>query len=133
MTPPGPSLCRLRFLTSLEARTLVAILVVAGGVLLFAKLMGMVQGETRAFDRAILPAFRNSTDLSDPIRPRWLEIIFRDITSLGGATVLTLMTIAVTGFAHRRQARRGHTRARLGHRRGCSQQYLEGRYRPATS
>ena len=65
---------------------------------LFAKLMGMVQGETRAFDRAILLAFRNSTDLSDPIGPRWLEIIFRDITSLGGATVLTLMTIAVSGF-----------------------------------
>jgi undecaprenyl-diphosphatase len=60
--------------------------------------MGMVQGETRAFDRAILLAFRNSTDLSDPIGPHWLEIIFRDITSLGGATVLTLMTIAVTGF-----------------------------------
>jgi undecaprenyl-diphosphatase len=89
---------RLRFLTSLEAGTLVSILVVAGGVLLFAKLMGMVEGETRAFDRAILLAFRNSTNLSDPIGPHWLEIIFRDITSLGGATVLTLMTIAVTGF-----------------------------------
>jgi undecaprenyl-diphosphatase len=98
MTPPGLSLRRLRFLTSLEAGTLVSILVVAGGVLLFAKLMGMVQGETRAFDRAILLAFRNSTDLSDPIGPHWFEIIFRDITSLGGATVLTLMTIAVTGF-----------------------------------
>jgi undecaprenyl-diphosphatase len=98
MTPPGLSLLRLRFLTSLEAGTLVSILVVAGGVLLFAKLMGMVQGEPRAFDRAILLTFRNSTDLSDPIGPQWLEIIFRDITSLGGATVLTLMTIAVTGF-----------------------------------
>jgi undecaprenyl-diphosphatase len=98
MTPPGLSLRRLRFLSILEAGTLVSILVVAGGVLLFAKLMGMVPGEPRAFDRAILLTFRNSTDLSDPIGPQWLEIIFRDITSLGGATVLTLMTIAVTGF-----------------------------------
>jgi undecaprenyl-diphosphatase len=98
MTPRGASLRRLRFLTSLEAGTLVSILVVAGGMLLFAKLMDMVQGETRAFDRAILLAFRNSTDLSDPIGPHWLEVIFRDITSLGGATVLTLMTIAVSGF-----------------------------------
>jgi undecaprenyl-diphosphatase len=98
MTPRGASLRRLRFLTSLEAGTLVSILVVAGGMLLFAKLMGVVQGETRAFDRAILLAFRNSTDLSDPIGPHWLEVIFRDITSLGGATVLTLMTIAVSGF-----------------------------------
>jgi undecaprenyl-diphosphatase len=98
MTLPGPSLRRLRFLTSLEAGTLISLLVVAGGVLLFAKLFGVVQGETRAFDRAVLLAFRNSTDLSDPIGPPWLEIIFRDITSLGGATVLTLMTVAVTGF-----------------------------------
>jgi undecaprenyl-diphosphatase len=98
MTPPGARLRRLPFLTSLEAGTLISILVLAGGALLFAKLIGMVQGETRAFDRAILLAFRNSTDLSDPIGPHWLEIIFRDITSLGGATVLTLMTIAVTGF-----------------------------------
>jgi undecaprenyl-diphosphatase len=98
MTPPGPSLRRLRFSTNLEAGSLVSILVVAGGVLLFAKLMGMVQGEARAFDRAVLLAFRNSTDLSDPIGPHWVEIIFRDITALGGATVLTLMTFAVTGF-----------------------------------
>jgi undecaprenyl-diphosphatase len=60
--------------------------------------MEMVQGETRVFDRAVLLAFRNPTNLSDPIGPNWLEIIFRDITSLGGATVLTLMTVAVTGF-----------------------------------
>jgi undecaprenyl-diphosphatase len=98
MTLPWPSLRSLRFLTSLEARTLVSVLVVAGGVLLFAKLMRMVQGGARAFDQAILLAFRNSVDLSDPIGPPWLEIIFRDITSLGGATVLTLMTVAVTGF-----------------------------------
>jgi undecaprenyl-diphosphatase len=95
---PWPSLRRVRFLTSLEAGTLISILIVAGGVLLFAKLMEVVQSETRAFDRAILLAFRNSTDLSDPIGPNWLEIIFRDITSLGGVTVLALMTVAVTGF-----------------------------------
>jgi undecaprenyl-diphosphatase len=128
MTPPGLSLRRLRFLTSLEAGTLVSILVVAGGVLLFAKLMGMVQGETRAFDRAILLAFRNSTDLSDPIGPHWLEVIFRDITSLGGATVLTLMTIAVTGFLLI-DAKRG-----LGPlSAGLCSAVSEARYRPATS
>ena len=88
-------------------------------MLLFAKLMGMLQGEPRAFDRAILLAFRNSADLSDPSGPQWLKIIFRDITSLGGATVLTLMTIAVTGFLLI-DARRGDTRAWVRHRRGCA-------------
>jgi undecaprenyl-diphosphatase len=62
-------------------------------VLLFAELMEMVQGETRAFDRAVLLAFRNPMDLANPIGPRWLEIVFRDMTSLGGAAVLVLASV----------------------------------------
>jgi undecaprenyl-diphosphatase len=58
----------------------------------------VLEGETHAFDRAVLLAFRNPLDPSDPIGPTWLEIMFRDITALGGTTVLTLMTIAVIGF-----------------------------------
>ena len=98
MTFRWPRFRRTSLSPVLEAGTLISVLVVTGGVLLFAELMEMVQGETRAFDRAMLLAFRNPLDLANPIGPRWLEIVFRDITSLGGATVLTLMTIAVTGF-----------------------------------
>jgi len=98
MTFRWPRFRRTTLLPVLEAGTLISVVIVAGGVLLFAELMEMVQGETRAFDRAVLLAFRNPLDLANPIGPRWLEIVFRDITSLGGATVLTLMTIAVTGF-----------------------------------
>jgi undecaprenyl-diphosphatase len=98
MTFRWPRFHRTSLSSVLEAGTLISVLVVAGGVLLFAELMEMVQGETRAFDRAVLLEFRNPMDLANPIGPRWLEIVFRDITSLGGATVLTLMTIAVTGF-----------------------------------
>jgi undecaprenyl-diphosphatase len=98
MTFRWPRFRRTSLSPVLEAGTLISVLVVTGGVLLFAELMEMVQGETRAFDRAMLLAFRNPMDLANPIGPRWLEIVFRDITSLGGATVLTLMTIAVTGF-----------------------------------
>jgi undecaprenyl-diphosphatase len=86
------------FSALLEAGTLISVVIVGGGVLLFAELMEMVEGETHVFDRAVLLAFRNPMDLANPIGPRWLELVFRDITSLGGATVLTLMTIAVTGF-----------------------------------
>ena len=98
MTFRWPRFRRTSLLPVLEAGTLISVLIVAGGVLLFAEFMEMVQGEPRAFDRAVLLAFRNPLDLANPIGPRWLEIVFRDITSLGGATVLTLMTIAVTGF-----------------------------------
>ena len=88
----------ITFLTALEAGTLISIGMVAGAVLLFAELMEMVESEPHAFDRTVLLVFRNPVDISDPIGPDWLEIIFRDVTSLGGATVLTLMTIVVTGF-----------------------------------
>lgn len=89
---------RVTFVPALEAGTLISILIVTGGVLLFAGLMEMVDGEPLAFDRSVLLLFRNPLDLSDPIGPAWLENIFRDLTVLGGATVLALMTVAVTGF-----------------------------------
>jgi undecaprenyl-diphosphatase len=87
-----------RFAPILEAGTLISILIVAGGVLLFAELMEMVGDEPHAFDRAVLLAFRNPANVADPIGPAWLELVFLDITSLGGATVLALMTAAVIGF-----------------------------------
>jgi undecaprenyl-diphosphatase len=78
---------------------LISVLVIAGGMLLFAKLVDeVVEGETHAFDQAVLLAFRNPGDLSDPIGPAWLQIMFRDITCLGGPTVVTLITVAVIGF-----------------------------------
>lgn len=83
---------------AVEAGTLVSILIVAGGVLIFSELMEMIEGEPHAFDRFVLLALRNPTDSSDPVGPGWVELIFRDITSLGGAAVLILMTAAVIGF-----------------------------------
>ncbi|HKY07199.1 MAG TPA: phosphatase PAP2 family protein, partial [Candidatus Binatia bacterium] len=83
---------------AIEAGTLVAILIVAGGVLVFSELIEMIGGEPHAFDRRVLLALRSSTDSSDPVGPGWIELMFRDITSLGGAAVLILMTAAVVGF-----------------------------------
>jgi undecaprenyl-diphosphatase len=86
------------FWPAIELGTLLSIVVVAAGVLLFAELLEMVEGEPGAFDRLVLQALRNPTDLSDAIGPGWIEFAFRDLTSLGGTTVLTLMTAAVVGF-----------------------------------
>jgi len=61
----------------------------------FIALAGEVfEGETRAFDSAILLALRNPQDLADPIGPGWVEEGARDITGLGGYTILTLVTLA---------------------------------------
>jgi undecaprenyl-diphosphatase len=56
------------------------------------------EDETRAFDEAVLRALRNPVDPRDPIGPWWLEAMFRDITALGGTTVLTLITLCAIGY-----------------------------------
>jgi undecaprenyl-diphosphatase len=83
----------------LEAGTLVSLVAITAAGLLFAELAEEVlEGDSRAVDTAILLTLRNPVDSSDPIGPRWLESIFRDITALGGTAVVTLITAAVIGF-----------------------------------
>ena len=93
-----PALRKISFVPAIELGTLITVIVVAGGVLLFSELVEMLEGDPLSLDRWVLLALRNSTDLSDPIGPAWVEMMFRDLTSLGGATVLTLMIAAVAGF-----------------------------------
>ncbi len=58
----------------------------------------VLEGDTQAFDTWALRAMRNGDDLAQPLGPPWLAPMARDITSLGGWTVLTLVTVAVAGF-----------------------------------
>lgn len=77
-----------------ETRTLVALLMLAGLPWLFLNVAGEVsEGETAAIDRRLLLALRRPGDPADPIGPRWVEEALRDVTALGGFTVLTLLTI----------------------------------------
>ena len=43
-------------------------------------------------------ALRNPADLSDPIGPRAVEVMMRDLTALGGITVLSILTVSVMLF-----------------------------------
>ena len=82
-----------------EFAILATICIAAGGLWGFVTLAGeMREGETEAFDRAMLLAFRNPADLSDPIGPLWVEEAMRDVTALGSNVVLILVTLAVIGF-----------------------------------
>jgi undecaprenyl-diphosphatase len=56
------------------------------------------EGATQTFDRALLLALRNPQDLADPLGPGWLEEAARDITGLGGDTVLTIVTLATVAY-----------------------------------
>jgi undecaprenyl-diphosphatase len=78
-----------------EFRVLLAIALIAGTAFGIIQLGSEIsEGETRAFDTAILLAFRNPADLADPIGPWWLETMMKDVTSLGSTTVLTIITTA---------------------------------------
>jgi undecaprenyl-diphosphatase len=56
------------------------------------------EGETHGIDHALLLALRSRTNVADPLGPRWLEEMGRDLSALGGAATLTLLTIAVIGY-----------------------------------
>ena len=58
----------------------------------------VIEGHTRAFDEALLLAFRSAEDPSDPWGPPWLAEVMRDFSALGGVAVLTLFTAAAIGY-----------------------------------
>ncbi|MEP4889501.1 MAG: phosphatase PAP2 family protein [Aliiglaciecola sp.] len=66
---------------------------------IFYELAGFaVAGGTPQIDQNIILAFRDANDLSDPIGPKWVEEMMRDITALGGVAILTSFTLFVTLF-----------------------------------
>lgn len=58
----------------------------------------VVEGDTLGFDEWAIRALRRPDDLARPIGPDWCAEIGRDLTALGGVTVLALITAAVCGF-----------------------------------
>lgn len=76
-----------------DLRVLLLALVVVSGCWVFVGLAVAVKaGETRTLDEEILRAIRPAN------RPVWVDETVRDVTALGGTTVLALVTAAVTGF-----------------------------------
>ena len=58
----------------------------------------MMEGETLAFDRAVITALRRAPDYAVPIGPKWVNIAMVDLTALGGVTILTLVTALAALF-----------------------------------
>jgi undecaprenyl-diphosphatase len=80
-----------------EASLLISLLIVAGGIWLFLEIADeMREGELRHFDRALLLVFRDAA--GEPLGPPWLAEAMRDVTALGGTTVLTFITLAAAGY-----------------------------------
>lgn len=86
------------WLGSHEFGVLLGLVGVACGAWLFSYIASeMMEGDTQAFDRKVLLAMRRSGDLS-PIGPPALQESARDLTALGGATTLALLTLLTSGY-----------------------------------
>jgi len=82
-----------------ERGLLVTTTLLAAGTWIFVELAdNVMEGKTGAVDRALLLALRNPDDLADPIGPRWLEEMGRDMTAFGGVGAVSLISAAVLGF-----------------------------------
>lgn len=80
-------------------RTLIMFLIVALSLWVFAAIAGLVvDGDTLHFDRWLLTLLRDPGDAANPLGPVWLEEAVRDLTALGGSTLLTLFVLVVSGL-----------------------------------
>lgn len=78
----------------LTAAAITGFIAVSSGLWAFLTIAGeMREGETRGLDERLLLMLRTPGDPNNPVGPRWVEEAMRDITALGGFTVLTLVAI----------------------------------------
>ncbi len=95
---PGGLFRWLSWLGGHEVAILAAAGAIAAGVWAFALLADEVmEGGTQAFDRKVLLAMRHGAEHA-PIGPPSVQEAARDITALGGVTVLGLITAITAGF-----------------------------------
>lgn len=100
VVPAWPDLlARALRLARTEIGALGAVAVAAVGLWTFAAVAEeMAEGETHAFDQAVLADLRPGPDPSDPIGPPWLQQAMTDLTALGGVAVLITFTLIAVGF-----------------------------------
>lgn len=99
--PLSPIASLWRFLRRFEARVLIVLMLAAGALWAFLNLGGEItEGDTDAADRRLMLLLRVPGRADDPIGPRRLEDAVRDVTALGGTTVVALVTaVGVLAFA----------------------------------
>ena len=96
---PRRDLPRLLAAARSELGVVAALMVIAGGVLAFLHVSEEVsEGDTRAFDFAVLKALRLPGDPNSLIGPKWLHVAATDVTALGSVTVLGLIVLLAVVF-----------------------------------
>ena len=77
---------------------LIAVGVGAGAVALLLLLALLIGPAPSAWDRAVMLAMRTPGDLGKPVGPARLLPFMRDVTTLGGGLLLTVIVVAVAGL-----------------------------------
>ncbi|MGE0725415.1 MAG: phosphatase PAP2 family protein [Alphaproteobacteria bacterium] len=75
-----------------------ALAVAAGGLAAGLVLAHLVEPALAVLDRELLPALRRADDPARPLGPPWLLIAVRDVTALGGHTLV--VSIGITAAAY---------------------------------
>lgn len=105
--PPSPQKPRpksslatlLEWIGRYETSVLAAIVIMATAVWLFIEIADQVRdGDTLSFDEWAIRTLRDPENPSVAIGPKWLAVVGRDLTALGGVTFLALLTMSVTGY-----------------------------------
>ncbi len=82
-----------------ETVAIVWIVLIILGIWAFAEIADEVmEGDIQQFDEWVITSLRQEADPSLPKGPEWVLNIARDITALGGFTVLTLIILVVMGL-----------------------------------
>ena len=82
------------FLRRFEARVLIGLMLTAAALLSFLEIADdMAEGDTRVIDSRLILALREPGDLNDPIGSRTIEEAVRDVTALGGTTLVLVVTL----------------------------------------
>ncbi|WP_397422727.1 hypothetical protein, partial [Phenylobacterium sp.] len=83
----------------MTSRTRWGLIVMATSLLAFLGLgAAMLTGVLEALDRDLLLALRGPGGLGDPVGSRGIEEAVRDLTALGGTTLVAVTTVAVSLF-----------------------------------
>ncbi|GEP43621.1 phosphatase PAP2 family protein [Brevifollis gellanilyticus] len=92
----------------LEAAVLLSLLALVSSAWIFVEIADEVrEGELQHYDELVLRSLRSPDDPTQPRGPAWLLPVARDVTALGGSTLITLITLGTVGFLTLR--RKWHT------------------------
>ncbi|MES2793403.1 MAG: phosphatase PAP2 family protein [Planctomycetota bacterium] len=88
-----------RWIGQHDRAVLASLFLITAAIWTFLKLADAVsERQTLHFDEWLLRILRRPDNLAVPIGPPWLLEVGRDLSALGGITVLTLLILTVSGF-----------------------------------